>query len=191
MQDYVNVTEQNPQIEDAAANLRWTGSWYTVFITAEPQGNANLSKALRRSLTHSVNTYRLAGQDILIEPPQYVSLNLAFTICVDPDYFQRDVQQALLQTLGSGTLPNGQPALFAPQNFELGQTVYLSPIYAAARAVAGVQTVTATVFEPRDRTPTFFCNKVYSDVRLSGRAHGQRSQLARPRTATANDERGK
>jgi len=47
----------------------------------------------------------LAGQDILIEPPQYVSLNLAFTICVDPDYFQRDVQQALLQTLGSGTLP--------------------------------------------------------------------------------------
>lgn len=156
MQDYVNVTEQNPQIEDAAANLRWTGSWYTVFITAEPQGNANLSKALRRSLTHSVNTYRLAGQDILIEPPQYVSLNLAFTICVDPDYFQRDVQQALLQALGSGTLPNGQPALFAPQNFELGQTVYLSPIYAAARAVAGVQTVTATVFEPQGQNTNIF-----------------------------------
>jgi len=117
-------------------------------------------------------------------------LNLAFTICVDPDYFQRDVQQALLQALGSGTLPNGQPALFAPQNFELGQTVYLSPIYAAARAVAGVQTVTATVFEPRDRTPTFFCNKVLFRCPPFSRAHGQRSQLARPRTATANDERG-
>ncbi|MFZ0420288.1 MAG: putative baseplate assembly protein [Candidatus Sulfotelmatobacter sp.] len=156
MQDYVNVTEQSPQIEDAAATLRWTGSWYTVFITAEPQGNANLRKALRRSLTQSVNSYRLAGQDILIEPPQYVSLNLAFTICVDPDYFQRDVQQALLQTLGSGTLPNGQPALFAPQNFELGQTVYLSPIYAAARAVAGVQTVTATVFEPQGQNTNIF-----------------------------------
>jgi len=149
MQDYVNVTEQNPQIEGAAAALRWTGSWYTVFITAEPQGNANLSKSLRRSLTQTVNGYRLAGQDILIEPPQYVSLSITLTICVDPDYFALDVQQALLQALGSGTLPNGQPALFSPQNFELGQTVYLSPIYTAARAVAGVQTVTATVFEPQ------------------------------------------
>jgi hypothetical protein len=148
MQDYINVVEQNPQVEDAAATLRWTGSWYTVFITAEPVGNGNMSKALRRNLTQTVNQYRLAGQDILIEPPQYVSLEIELAICVDPDYFQRDVQQSLLQVLGSGTLPNGQPALFAPQNFELGQPVYLSPIYAAARGVAGVQTVTAKVFEP-------------------------------------------
>jgi len=77
------------------------------------------------------------------------------------------LQQALLQTLGSGTLPNGQPALFAPQNFELGQTVYLSPIYAAARAVAGVQTVTATVFEPQGQnTNIFLATRFYSDVRF-------------------------
>jgi hypothetical protein len=149
MQDYVNVVEQNPQIEDAAATLRWTGSWYTVFITAEPQNNGNMSKTLRRSLTQTVNQYRLAGQDILIEPPQYVPLAIALTICVDSNYFQLDVQRALLQVLGSGTLANGQPALFSPDNFELGQTVYLSPIYAAARTVAGVMTVTATVFEPQ------------------------------------------
>jgi len=119
-----------------------------------------------------------------------VSLNLAFTICVDPDYFQRDVQQALLQALGSGTLPNGQPALFARRTLnwdKLSTQSYLC----AARAVAGVQTVTATVFEPQDRTPTFFCTRFYSDVRLQVAAHGQRSQLARPRTATANDERRK
>jgi hypothetical protein len=149
MQDYVNVTEQNPQVEDAAAMLRWSGSWYTVFITAEPQGNANLSKSLRRSLTQVVDGYRLAGQDILIKPPQYVSLDIVLSVCVDPDYFRLDVQRALLQALGSGTLPNGQPALFAPQNFELGLTVYLSPIYTAARAVPGVQTVVANVFEPQ------------------------------------------
>jgi hypothetical protein len=148
MLDYVNAVELNPQVEDAAATLRWTGSWYTVFIAAEPQGNTNLSTALRRSLTRTANQYRLAGQDVLIEPPQYIPLQIALTICVDPDYFQRDVQQALLQALGSGTMPNGKPALFAPQNFELGQPVYLSPIYTAARTVAGVQTVTATVFEP-------------------------------------------
>jgi hypothetical protein len=149
MADYINVTERNPQIEDAAAQLRWTGSWYTVFITAEPQGNGPLSKSLRRSLTQSVNSYRLAGQDILIEPPQYVSLNIELVVCVMPDYFQRDVEQSLLQVLGSGTLLSGQPALFADKTFVLGQPVYLSPIYAAARMVAGVQTVTAKVFEPQ------------------------------------------
>ena len=40
------------------------------------------------------------------------------------------------------------PRVFARQNFELGEPVYLSPIYAAARTVAGVTRVTATVFEP-------------------------------------------
>jgi hypothetical protein len=159
--DYVNVTEQNPQIEDAAAALRWTGSWYTVFITAEPQGNGNLSKSLQRALTKQVNRYRLAGQDILIEPPQYVSLDLVLIICVEPDAFQRDVEKALLQVLGSGTLPNGQPALFAPQNFELGETVYLSPIYAAARTVPGVQTVTAKVFEPQGQKTKVYLQQGY------------------------------
>lgn len=86
MQDYVNVVEQNPRIEDAAATLRWTGSWYTVFIAAEPINNAALNKTLRRNLTQTVNEYRLAGQDVLIEPPQYVSLLIELTICVAEDY---------------------------------------------------------------------------------------------------------
>jgi Baseplate J-like protein len=149
MSDYATVTEANSQIEDAAAMLRWTGSWYTVFITAEPQSGGNLNRSLRRTLTQYVNRYRLAGQDIKLEGPNYVPLEINLTICVDPDYFQSDVEQSLMQVLGSGTLPNGQPALFSPGFFKLGQTVYLSPIYAAARTVAGVQTVTATVFQPQ------------------------------------------
>jgi Baseplate J-like protein len=161
MQDYVNVVERNPLIEDAAATLRWTGSWYTVFITAEPVNNGPLAKSLRRTLTQSVNQYRLVGQDAVIEPPQYVSLQITLAICVDPDYFQLDVQQQLMQALGSGTLPNGQPAYFSPDNFELGQPVYLSPIYAAARAVAGVQTVTATVFEPQGQNTQTYLDQGY------------------------------
>jgi predicted phage baseplate assembly protein len=156
MQDYINVTEQNPQIENAAASLRWTGSWYTLFITAEPQNNANLSPALRGAVTQKVNSYRLAGQDVLIEPPDYVSLYIVLSVCVKPDYFRLDVEKALMQALGSGTLPNGQPALFAPEKFQLGQTVYLSLIYTAARAVPGVQTVRATAFEPQGESTNVY-----------------------------------
>ena len=161
MQDYAAAVELNPQVEDAAAIPRWTGSWYTVFITAEPCGNGPMSRALRENLTRTVNRYRLAGQDILLEPPQYVSLDIALSICVAPDYFALDVEKQLLQVLGSRALPNGQPALFSPLNFELGQPVYLSPIYAAARSVAGVQTVVASVFEPQGQNTEVYLQQGY------------------------------
>jgi hypothetical protein len=149
MADYANVTKQNPQVEDAYATLRWTGSWYTVFVTAEPWNGGLLSKPLQRTLTQYVNRYRLAGQDVQLEGPDYVSLEIRLTVCVNPSYFQANVEKGLMQVLGAGTLPGGKPALFAPGNFKLGQTVYLSPIYAAARTVAGVQSVTAHVFQPQ------------------------------------------
>jgi Baseplate J-like protein len=161
MQDYINVTEQYPQIADAAATLRWTGSWYTVFDAAEPAGGGPLNKTTLKSLTRYVNQYRLAGQDLKLEGPDYVSLTIALTVCVDPAYFQAQVQQALRQVLGAGTQPNGQPGVFAPANFQLGQTVYLSPIYKAARSVAGVTTVTATVFQPQSVPLTTPPTQVY------------------------------
>ena len=46
-------------------------------------------------------------------------------------------------------MPNGQKGLFYPDNFTFGQTVYLSPIYAASRQVAGVMSVIACVFQPQ------------------------------------------
>ena len=149
MTDYAAVTEASTQVEDAAATLRWTGSWYTAFITAEPASGGDLTTALRTSLMRYVNRYRLAGQDIKIEGPDYVSLEIKLTVCVDPSYFQSDVELSLRTVLGSGTLPDGQPAFFAPGRFVLGQTVYLSPIYRAARSVAGVLTVTAEEFQPQ------------------------------------------
>jgi hypothetical protein len=154
MSDYATVAEANPLISSAAATLRWTGSWYTVFVAAEPTSGGLLGSSLRKSLTRYVNAYRLAGQDLKLEGPDYVSLQIALTICVDPAYFQADVQKSLLQVLGSGLQPNGQPGYFAPDVFQLGQNVYLSPIYAAARAVAGVQSVVATIFQPKSLPPT-------------------------------------
>ena len=48
------------------------------------------------------------------------------------------------------------PAYSLPTTFRFGQTVYLSPIYAAARKVAGVTSVTATVFQPQGVNDTSF-----------------------------------
>jgi hypothetical protein len=149
MADYEAIAERNPQIDRAVANLRWTGSWYTVFIAAEPQGGGRLAPTLRSTVEGNVNRYRLAGQDLELDSPQYLSLEIALDICVDPNYFRLDVEKILQQVLGSQALPDGTRGLFFPDSFTFGQTVYLSPIYAAARSVPGVKAVQATVFQPQ------------------------------------------
>ena len=149
MADYAAVTEQNPEVDRAVASLRWTGSWYTVFIAVEPDGGGSLTAAQQKALKKNVNLYHLAGQDLELDSPQYVPLQIELEICVDPDYFQADVQQALQQVLGSGISPNGQKGFFYPDNFTFGQSVYLSPIFAAVRSVAGVVSVRAKTFQPQ------------------------------------------
>ncbi|MGC2620731.1 MAG: putative baseplate assembly protein [Acidobacteriaceae bacterium] len=163
MPDYVTVAESNALVRNAVASQRWTGSWYTVFIAAEPvtgsqTGTAptggTLTAVQQKSVTATVNSFRLAGEDIQLDSPQYVSLQIVLTICVDPDYFNLQVQRALNQVLSSG--PGG---LFNSANFTFGQNVYLSPIYAAARAVPGVNAVTATTFQIQGVTDnTFLAN---------------------------------
>jgi Baseplate J-like protein len=149
MADYEAMAERDPQVERAAASLRWTGSWYTVFVAAEPHSGGNLPPPLAAALIEELEKYRLAGQDLDIDSPHYVSLDIALAVCVDPDYFQADVERALLQILSNRPLPDGRKGVFYPDNFGFGQTVYLSPVYAAARSVAGVVSVTATRFQPQ------------------------------------------
>ena len=105
-------------------------------------------------------------------------------MCVDPNYFQSDVELSLRTVLGSGTLPDGQPAFFAPGRFVLGQTVYLSPIYRVARSVAGVLTVTAEEFQPQGTNTKAYLHRGAIPIGPdSGRADGQRPQPARSRSA--------
>lgn len=145
--DYATAAELNPLVNRASAALRWTGSWYTVFLTVEPEGGGILGPSLEKSLKKSVGALRLAGQDLQFESPQYVSLQIELAICVDPDYFDAHVQQAIFQVLSNRILPNGQKGLFYPDNFTFGQSVYLSKVYAAARSVPGVIGVTTKTFQ--------------------------------------------
>jgi hypothetical protein len=140
MPDYEAVAEADPLVDQAVASLHWTGSWYTVFVAVEPKGGGNLSPSLEQSLKRAEERYRLAGQDLELDSPEYVSLQVELEICVDPNYFRSDVERGLLQVLGR---------LFSPDTFRFGQTVYLSPIYAAARSVAGVTAVRAVTFQPQ------------------------------------------
>ena len=144
--DYAAVTERDPQVQRAAASLRWTGSWHTVFITADPWDGVDPLQ-LKVDLAAEVERYRMAGHDLVFDDPGWVSLDLALHVCVKDDYFRSQVRQGLLQALGKQVLPDGRRGLFHADNFTFGQPVYLSPIYAAARQVPGVASVQVTRFQ--------------------------------------------
>jgi hypothetical protein len=154
--DYAAATERDPRVQRAAATFRWTGSWHTVFLTVDRLGALPVDEAFETGIRRFVERYRMAGYDLEVDGPRFVSLEIEMHVCAQPDYFRSDVQAALLEIFSNRILPDGRRGVFHPDNFTFGQPVYLSPLYAAAQEVEGVASVQITVFQRQgqdDATP--------------------------------------
>ena len=141
MDDYATLAARDPRVNRTTSTRRWTGCCYTVFTTVDPRDGVDAT-ALKADLASSLELYRMAGQDLQLNNPSYVSLEIDLLVDVQDDYFRSDVRQALLQVLG-----NGPQGLFNADNFSFGQTVYLSSVYAAAHQVSGVASVKVGTFQ--------------------------------------------
>jgi len=139
--DYVEVTQRRADVQRAAAQLRWTGSWYTAFATVDRLGGLPVDAPFAADLRGYLNGYRLAGYDLEINGPLPVPLDLVLHVCVKPDHFRSDVKQALLGAFSNRLAADGQRGFFHPDNFTFGQPLYASRVYQAALAVDGVQAV--------------------------------------------------
>lgn len=142
--DYAEMTERHPEVQKAVATRRWTGSWHTMFITVDRKGGLPVDADFETELRLHLERYRLAGQDVEIDAPHFVSLDVAMTVCVKPGYFRSDVKQALLIRFSNRRLPDGRRGFFHPDNFTFGQPVYLSEVIATVMDVTGVQWVDIT-----------------------------------------------
>jgi predicted phage baseplate assembly protein len=161
--DYAAMTRRcGLDVQRAAATFRWTGSWRTAFVTVDRLGGAEVDSDFETKLRQCLERYRMAGHDVEVDGPRYVSLEIDMLVCVQPGYFTGDVKAALLEVFSTRTLPDGRRGAFHPDNFTFGQTVSLSPLYAAAQAVAGVASVEITKFQ-RQEVPG---NKALNDGRL-------------------------
>jgi predicted phage baseplate assembly protein len=157
--DYATVTQACPGVQRAAATLRWTGSWHTQFITVDRTGGEPMDADYEVALAEQVEPYRMAGQDLEFNDPVYVSLEIDLSVCVAAGYFRSDVRTALLQALSNRTLPDGTRGLFHADGLSFGQTVYLSTLYAAARAVAGVESLQVTRFQRQGQDDTRYLSE--------------------------------
>jgi hypothetical protein len=147
MEDYGAITERHAGVQRAAASLRWTGSWRTVFVTVDRADGGTVDPEFETDLRRHIENYRMAGHDVEIDDPRFVPLEIEMQVCVHPDYFRSDVMDELLRVFSSRVLPDGRRGVFHPDNFTFGQTVYLSPLYAAAEQVAGVASARITAFQ--------------------------------------------
>jgi hypothetical protein len=145
--DYGTIlTERGPGVQRATGRMRWTGSWYTAFVTVDRVGGAEVDPAHRREVAGFLDRYRMAGVDVDVSRPVPVPLEIELQVCASPDRFSTDVERDVLDVLSSGTLPDGRRGLFHPDRLTFGTRVHLSRVYAAVLAVPGVSTVRATKF---------------------------------------------
>lgn len=147
--DYSAQASTLPGIEAARGTLRWTGSWYSAFVSIEPDGA--LTPSLVACTRRELDLLRMLGVDVAVEPARIVGLVITLRICTAPDHFRGDVYSALMRRFITGDQCNGQPGLLDPANFVFGQTIYASPLVAAAQAVDGVISATLVQFGRLDQ----------------------------------------
>ncbi|HEX9511213.1 MAG TPA: putative baseplate assembly protein [Puia sp.] len=151
--DYEMLARQiDSTVQRAACTYRWTGSWRTAFVSIDRLNGAPVDQAFEDSMRNGLEPFRMAGQDLEVNGPVYVSLKIKMDVCVNMDFFTGDVEKALLKVFSDRRLPDGTPGVFHPDNFTFGQTLYLSPLYAAAQSVPGVDSVKITQFH-RQQNP--------------------------------------
>lgn len=143
--DYAAIAATDPGLQGAAAQLRWTGSWYEAHVALDPAGTETLEASLARTVTRDLRRVRRLGHDLRAGPAEYVPLHIAMQICVLPGYQRAHVEAALLDLFGTGTTASGQPGFFSPGNLTFGTPISASKLVAAAAGVTGVESATVTM----------------------------------------------
>jgi hypothetical protein len=151
--DYAEVAQRHPEVQKAAATRRWTGSWYTMFVTIDRIGGRPVDADFEADMVAHLERYRMAGVDVEIDGPVFVPLDIVLRVCVEPGYFRTQVKQRLLEVFSNQDLHDGTRGFFHPDLFTFGQPLYLSQIYQTAMAVDGVAWVEVTTFQRWSKAP--------------------------------------
>ncbi len=75
-EDYISVLRRHPEVQRAVAMFRWTGSWYTVYVTIDRIGGQIVDEYFKQEIYSFLNKFRLAGYDLEINSPNYVPLDI-------------------------------------------------------------------------------------------------------------------
>ena len=153
--DWAEVAQRHPEVQRAAATMRWTGSWWTVFVTIDRFGGGSVldDEVLATELRTFLERFRMAGTDLELRDPVDIAFDLVLHVCVEPGHFRSAVAQAARRALAPGPHADGSTGLFHPDRTTFGDTLYLSQIHEAVEAVPGVASVEIVECHPLGSAP--------------------------------------
>jgi len=154
-EDYGAAAAQLDWVQQAGALFRWTGSWPTVLVTADPKGSGEMGRDRQIELVQLLNRYRLAGYECYAPPARYVSFDLQILVCAKPYAYRGDVQAGLIRALDPVRHPDGSLGFFHFDNFTLGTPFERSRLEAAIQSVPGVAGVQSIKYRWRGQLNTF------------------------------------
>lgn len=140
-EDYAEAVERLADVQRAGADLRWTGSWLTLFATPDPRGTITLSESLAGKVQDQLDRFRQAGRPAHVLRPVFAFLDLEVTVCVEPWAYRGEVKEQLLLALFGKGHPWSAPGFFHPDHFTFGTRLERSRLEATLQSVSGVRAV--------------------------------------------------
>jgi hypothetical protein len=139
--DFRDQAEKLDFVQRGQGTPRWTGSWVSMFVAADPFGAFALTPDQKSQLTAWMDCVRQTGREVIVKDPKPLSIDLEIVVCIQPFAYASQVL-ALVQDLlvGTGGGRNTKP-FFSPDNFTFGMPLRRSQLEAAIQSVPGVRFV--------------------------------------------------
>jgi hypothetical protein len=144
--DYQRIAETLDWVRRANATFRWTGSWLTIFVSADPLGAFAMTAEQHGELEDLMDCVRQVGRDVLVLQPDYVDLDLRIKLCLAPGAYAGQVEAAVVEAL------TGVGGFFAPDEFTFGTPLRRSALEARIQSVPGVRAVEEIRLRAREKT---------------------------------------
>lgn len=145
--DYEKFVRELPEVQKTLAEIKWTGNWYTVFITIDPASGIAFNNELTSRVRNYLEGLRLTGYDTEIVEPIYVPIHIEMDVCIKPHYNKGAIQRILKQTFSNKKNMDGSLAFFHRDRWSFGDSLFLSNIYQTALNVEGVSSIDVILFK--------------------------------------------
>ena len=137
-EDFADILGRIDDFEQVGSVQRWTGSWHTRFLTADPFGAQSLRSDQEQLLFEAGNAIRMVGKHISVGQPSYRAIDLNIILCLEPDAYFGQVKREVLTAL-FGRPDIGENGFFHPDNFTFGDPLSRASLEAVIQSVSGVR----------------------------------------------------
>ena len=165
-EDYAEIAERLPFVQRAGASFRWTGSWLSAFVTADPLGSFQLRPEQRTELANLMDSVRQAGREVFVRNPRFVNIDLEIAICVEPFAYAGQVKARVIEALLGRKGVRPTKGFFHPDNFTFGTPLRRAALEAAIQDAPGVRGVEQMRIRPRGITDWRVFDELTFETRL-------------------------